>query len=269
MPELPEVEICRRNLVRWTGDTSFLHARVHDPRSLKHTAVESLKEAVRGRRALGWHRHGKRIVGFLEGGPALCLHLGMTGKWVRRSVSAELPPFARVSFLLASQESLHFLDPRLLGGVEVREAGEARAWLEKERGPDALLHPPDGEGLGRLLRGTTRSIKVALMDQAVLAGLGNIQAAEILWEAGISPLRPARELAPSELAVLAMWIPRKLQEVIDLEEGEEIAYVEEAGAPNPFQVYGKKGSPCPRCQAPLCREVQGGRSTWYCRSCQK
>jgi formamidopyrimidine-DNA glycosylase len=114
-----------------------------------------------------------------------------------------------------------------------------------------------------------KSIKETLLDQKVLAGVGNIQAAEALWRAKIHPERRADTLTTAETRALADGIVGSIRDTLAREDGPEITYVEEAGAENPFDVYGKQGQPCPRCGTTLVRLVQGGRSTVYCPKCQK
>jgi formamidopyrimidine-DNA glycosylase len=103
----------------------------------------------------------------------------------------------------------------------------------------------------------------------VLAGVGNIQATEALFDARIDPRRPARELSRKEVSALARAITRTIARTIALQDGPTIQYVEEAGAPNPFLVYGNEGTPCPRCKRPLAKMVLGGRGTVFCPHCQR
>ncbi|MCK6529508.1 formamidopyrimidine-DNA glycosylase [Myxococcota bacterium] len=269
MPELPEVEICRRNLARWVGARALEGARVPEPRSLVGCSPGDLDEAVRGRRTEALSRKGKRILWVLEGGLALCLHLGMTGKWLRREPGEDPPRFTRAVLQVRGGPVLCYRDPRLLGRVGLRGEAGGRAWLEAGLGPDALDEAPDGPGLRARLGGTRRPLKVALMDQAALAGLGNIQAAEVLWRARLRPDRAPATLSDAEWSTLARTIPAVLEETIREEDADEIAYVEEDPSANPFRVYGRAGQPCPRCGATLIRNVHGGRGTYGCPGCQE
>lgn len=268
MPELPEVEICRRNLDRWTRGVAVAGAAVHDPRVLRGADPDAFARAVTGARTGSIRRRGKRILWRLRGGPALCLHLGMTGKWLVRGPGEADPASCRVSLFLDDGRRLCYRDPRLLGRVEVRANEEADSWLRAGLGPDALDEPRDGRVLAAALGSTRRALKVALMDQSVLAGLGNIQAAEVLFAAGIRPDRLPSTLSPAEWERLAAAIPETLALTIGAEDGDEVAYVEEDPSRNPFRVYGRGGSPCPRCGAPLVRGTHGGRRTDWCPVCQ-
>jgi len=114
-----------------------------------------------------------------------------------------------------------------------------------------------------------RPIKVALMDQSYMAGLGNVQAMEALWRAGIHPATPAEKITGPLLDRLSQSVQEQLSFTLAmLQEEEEIHYVEEAGAENPFPLYQREAQPCPRCQTLIQRMVQGGRGTWFCPTCQ-
>ncbi|MDB5221326.1 MAG: formamidopyrimidine-DNA glycosylase, partial [Myxococcaceae bacterium] len=112
------------------------------------------------------------------------------------------------------------------------------------------------------------AIKPTLLDQTVLAGVGNIHATEALFAARIDPRRPARDLSRKEVAALARGITRSIEKAIALHAGPTITYVEEAGAPNSFLVYGNEGTPCPRCKRPLGKMILAGRGTVFCTQCQ-
>lgn len=112
-------------------------------------------------------------------------------------------------------------------------------------------------------------IKPTLLDQTVLAGVGNIQATEALYSARIDPRRPARSLSRAEVSALARGLRRSIAKTLKLQEGPVITYVEEAGPDNPFTIYGKEGTPCPSCKRPLAKMILGGRGTVFCAHCQK
>ena len=182
----------------------------------------------------------------------------MTGRWTRGASA-----FPKVVLGLEGGDRLTFHDPRLLGGiVPFRDPAEGTRALLDGLGPDALAAP-----LPRLVG--KRAVKLALMDQAVVAGLGNVQAMEALWRAGLHPLRAAGSLTGAEHARLDTAVREQLEATLAmLGEGDEITYVEEPGAPNPFPLYQREGEPCPRCAAPIATFRQAGRGTWYCPRCQ-
>ncbi len=268
MPELPEVETCRRSLRRWTAGRRIVGVDLFDPRSVRqgrsdrptagHPEGRVALDAVVLAAAPGEiDRHGKRLLWHF-GDRALLLHLGMTGRWSRID-----PPHAKVCLRLDDGSALVFADPRLLGGIVPTEGSRGRALLLEGLGPDALGAPLPVFG-GR------RAIKVALMDQAVVAGLGNLHAAEALWRAGIDPRTPAAEVTGARHTVLQRGVREQLEGTLRmLAEHDEIEYVEDAGAENPFPLYQRAGSSCPRCGALIAKMTQAGRSTWWCPGCQR
>lgn len=275
MPELPELEICRRQLSRWGGGQRLQAVHIVDPTSIR-TALSSRPsdadpdgpEKVRalvGRVAGEALRHGKRVAWPL-GEHALMIHLGMTGKWVRRPASDPPPRHGRIG-LQFGQDTLWMVDARRFGCVSVVPEDEMALALRGTMGPDALAEPLDGPALARRFPGR-RAIKVALLDQSGIAGVGNIHAAESLWRANISPKKRCNALTPADWARLAAAIPAQLQWTVDAEDAEEIVYTSEAGAENPFHIYGHEGAPCPVCGTAIVKEVLGGRSTFWCPQCQ-
>ncbi len=271
MPELPEVEFCRRALSRWTQGRTITQVEIADPRVVRDSrtarpsagsalAAECLRHVAR--HPIGLDRVGKRILWRFEAG-SLLLHLGMTGRWTRGPSA-----FPKVRLHLDSGDVLTFHDPRLLGGIVPFEDGRAaHAAFTADLGPDALL-----ASLPRLTG--KRAVKLVLMDQTVVAGLGNVQAMEALWRAGIHPLRQADSIDAVEHVRLSDAVKRQLLGTLTmLGEGDEVVYVEERGAPNPFPLYQRAGERCPQC-APAGRTSliqhfrQGGRGTWWCPGCQ-
>lgn len=235
-------------------------SRTHRPSAGSEEAADSLLRVARLPVAIV--RHGKRLLWEFEHG-FLLLHLGMTGRWTRSASG-----FPKVVLHLDNGDALTFHDPRLLGGIVPfvrRDAAEAA--LHEGLGPDALAGPlPPLVG--------SRAIKVALMDQAQIAGVGNVQAMEALWRAGIHPLRPAGGLDSDEHARLSAALREQLLATLALlGDGEEITYVEERGAPNPFPLYQRAGQACPRCansgrEGVIQTFRQAGRGTWFCPRCQ-
>lgn len=268
MPELPEVEFCGRRLAAWTTGRRVIDVEVLDPRSIRASrtdrptagladGAERLRSVVSRTLPSPPERHGKRLL-WRFGPRALLLHLGMTGRWTRL-----VNPHAKVRLYLDDGTCLTFADPRLLGGIVPTDVATGARLIREGLGPDALNDPLP------MFRGK-RAIKVALMDQSVVAGLGNLHAAEALWRAGIDPRTPAGEVVGERHARLAVAIRAQLDLARTLLEGdEEIVYVEDAGAPNPFPVYQRHGAPCPACGAEIERLIQAGRSTYWCPGCQR
>jgi formamidopyrimidine-DNA glycosylase len=266
MPELPEVEVARRNLERWLRGARITVAAL-SPRLFHGGSARAFAAKLCGRTLKLCERKGKWLRLVFSGEPTLFSHLGMTGKWVLRGRADPAQRFERAR-LDAGARSVRYLDPRLFGKLYGYDSDEdsPRAW--RELGPDALRDGIDIVQLHHDLSRRGRSIKETLLDQTLIAGVGNIQAAEALWRARLNPLRPAASLSRREVAALAAGITGSIHDTLAREDGPEITYVEEAGADNPFDVYGKEGEPCPRCGRKLTRVVQGGRATVFCPRCQ-
>jgi formamidopyrimidine-DNA glycosylase len=274
VPELPEVEIAARNLRAWASAATIRVVVIHDARVVEGAGLEA---ALLQRRVDAVDRRGKWLRLTLDDGALLFSHLGMTGKWVRRAEAAPTERFERARVDLARVTgvtsegsegevvSLRYRDPRLFGRLRwARE--DLPAW--RALGPDPLVDGIDVARLHAALGRTRRTVKEALLDQSVLAGVGNIQATEALWLARLDPRVPANALRRPQVRALAQSIERSIARTLELESGPEITYVEEAGATNPFTIYGNGGHPCPRCRTPLDRYVVGGRATVSCARCQ-
>jgi len=276
MPELPEVEIAARNLRVWTKGRRLVGVEA-DPRAryvFRPAAPAAFARALAGARFGEIRRIGKHLLVSLQkdGAPlGLLAHLGMTGKWFRRR--AEDPPtrFSRARFRLDDGVVLHFDDMRLFGRLRV--VPEARFDEVPEvaaLGPDPLEAGIDPGRLHEALARSRLPVKVRIMDQALLPGVGNIQASEALFRARIDPRRKSSSLTGREASALADAILSSMRESIAREEGPEISYVEEPGAENPFLVYAREGERCPRCRrATIRRVVQAQRSTYFCPRCQR
>lgn len=270
MPELPEVEIHRRLLEGWLAGRRVVRAEVRDPKLLAEAPPERWREAVEGRRVLGVRRVAKYLMGDLEGGRTLVVHLRMTGKFVREGyVAGEPGKHTRLVLDLDDGSRVRFDDFRRFGRAWIVATGEERALPEVAGlGPDALLQPTSPERLHALTARTGRSIKALLMDQRHLGGLGNICAIEVLFRAGIAPEIPARQLTERQVRQIAEIIPPYLEWAIQVQSRREVIYLGEPGAENVFSIYARQGEPCPRCREPIRRSVIAGRGTYFCPGCQ-
>src|SRR5919204_2911510 len=267
MPELPEVEIASRQLRAWLEGQRIVSARAEKSRVIRGQ-TQARFGGLAGRRLAGIERFGKWMLLSFDGGEGLISHLGMTGKWVRRSADEPRPSHVRASLTLEDGHAVDYRDMRLFGRLIRGKTSELRASEAlRALGPDPL----DGIDVDRLhgvLSRTKRSMKEALMDQRTLAGLGNIQVSESLHRAGIHPERLGVSLSPDEAERLAAAIGESLRAALEGEDSPEpITYVEEGGE-NIFLVYDREGSACENCGTPIERIVQGGRSTYFCPHCQ-
>lgn len=257
MPELPEVEYARRHLLRWLRQSPVISASASASRVFRGASRKAFRE-LRGK-VVRIERRGKQLLLVFDNG-ALRSHLGMTGKWVERT-SAKAP-YSRAHFELENGHFIHYCDPRMFGRLQpTNEQSLAASGL----GPDALTLGT--KMLREALASTKLPIKVALMDQARIAGIGNIQACEALWRARIDPRVPARTL--TDWPALARGIRATLRFTLATQAKDEIRYLEEAASDNPFRVYGRKAEACLRCKTPIATMTQGGRTTYYCPHCQR
>jgi formamidopyrimidine-DNA glycosylase len=273
MPELPEVEFARRCWERWAAGRTVTAVTAQAGRVLRPAGPRAL-QVLRGARFEAFERRGKNLLLTARrprGAVGLWSHLGMTGKWLRRPAGTPPPRFARASFALDDDQVLHYCDMRLFGRLQVIPGARWHEVAELAAlGPDPLVDGIDRARLAERLARLRIPIKVALLDQALLAGIGNIQASEALYRAGIDPRRPARALSPPELRRLTRGIESSIAATLKgfQRAGDDITYVEEPGTPNPFAVYDREGAPCPR-GGVIQRIVQAGRSTFFCPTCQK
>jgi formamidopyrimidine-DNA glycosylase len=274
MPELPEVELAARSLRRWAGDRTLVAVEAEPTRVLRPAGPAALRPLV-GARLGEVRRIGKNLLLGFEGarGPVgAWSHLGMTGKWLRRAPGEPPPRHSRLRLRLDDGATLHYVDQRLFG--RFRMVPHARFDEVPELaalGPDPLEQGIDGRRLADMLARTSRPVKVALLDQALLPGVGNIYACEALFRARIDPRRPARSLARAEVDRLARAVLASMRASLrQLEQRRgDVTYVEE-GAPNPFAVYDRAGERCPRCgRAKIERVALGGRGTFFCPRCPR
>ena len=270
MPELPEVETVVRNLTTTLTGVQIEGIRCLFPGVLGQAPQEFCR-TLEGRTFTGFGRHGKYIFFLLSGDTAVALHLRMTGQLLLAPVAHPPDKHTHLELTLARQErKLVYRDVRKFGRFTLLPWGSERFVQEKRLGPDALSITP--VTLGLALGGTSRILKAALLDQSVLAGLGNIYTDEILFRSGLSPRRRAASLSEGELLGLCGNIREVLLAAI-AGRGTSISdYLDLEGQSGSFQfalqVYGRTGQACERCGAPIERALLAGRGTWSCPVCQ-
>lgn len=270
MPELPEVEANRRLLAPLAG-RRVTAVHVPDPTSVRPALSTKSKDAggaeqltaLVGQMADAPTRRGKRL-GWTFGPHGLLAHLGMTGRFV---VADEAPRWAKVGLSFDDGRTVWFVDPRRFGCVVPLPASIVPAALAEGLGPDALDEPQSGPQLAARFA-TPRAIKVALLDQDRLAGMGNIHAVEALWRAHLHPDTRCVDLDAHAWTALSRAITTQLRHGLALVEADGIAYLSDRVITNPFEVYGRAGEPCRRCGGRIHGEVRAGRSTFWCPNCQ-
>ena len=273
MPELPEVEIIRRGLERHVLGRRIARFTVREPRLRTRLAPRSLGRVLVGRSIEALDRRAKYLLLHLSGGQVLVVHLGMTGQLVVERAGAPLRPHTHVRIGLEADVELRFVDARRFGQMFVVTSAELHTHPRLARlGPEPLGPGFTPEHLRARAWRARRTVKSFLMDAGVVAGLGNIYAAEALHRAGVHPGTRAGRLS------LGRWkrVHAAVREVLDealLAGGTTLQdYRDADGQRGRFQmrlrVYGHEGDKCARCHHRIRRSVQSGRSTFYCPGCQ-
>ena len=303
MPELPEVETIARGVHKRVRGDRIVQAWFGAHREPFKTPPARQAAGLEGRVFLGVHRTGKHIVcnlGDCELGPSLrpasqpsagsktsearaqppsnseagpeaqwIVHLGMTGRLLVTVPDSPLAAHTHARLLLASGQELRFVDPRRFGRLEFRDLRRSAAFSGTGTEPLTI----GAEEFASLFRGRQLSIKAALLNQTLLAGVGNIYADESLFHAGIRPSRRAGRLTRAELERLRLELREVLEHAIRLGGSSVSDYVDADGVRGFFQlehcVYLRTGLPCLRCQTPIRRILLAGRGTHYCPQCQR
>ena len=277
MPELPEVETIRRGLALRLEGRRFAAVLLRRP-DLRTKLPERLPEHLIGRRIERIGRRAKYRHVEVEGGGVMILHLGMSGRLLIFDAGADAPFEAHDHVVLTLDDgtSVRFNDARRFGLIDWAEETELASHpLFAQLGPEPLGNAFSGPALADRLAGKITSIKAALLDQRVVAGLGNIYVSESLFWAGISPRRIAATVQGGRAERLAASIRDVLERAIAAGGSSLRDYVQASGELGYFQqqwaVYDKEGQRCPECdcRAGIRRIVQAGRSTFYCARRQR
>ncbi len=279
MPELPEVETVMRGLRMRLEGRRLVRAVANRP-DMRWPLPAALEDTLVGARVTGFRRRAKYILMQLDSGWSVLLHLGMSGRMVLGPAGRnEITPHEHLELETDDGWRVGFVDPRRFGSVDLVEtAHEDEHRLLAGIGPEPLEDAFTVAVLEAALAGKQTPMKAALLDQKVVAGLGNIYVCESLFRAGISPLRLARTVPGVRARRLVPAIKATLTEAIAAGGSTLRDYVQPSGELGYFQqawkVYGREGEPCPGCPGePACpgvrRIVQSGRSTFYCPRTQK
>ncbi|MCM1156837.1 MAG: bifunctional DNA-formamidopyrimidine glycosylase/DNA-(apurinic or apyrimidinic site) lyase [Roseburia sp.] len=274
MPELPEVETIKRVIEPQIQGLTIERITLNRPEIIMHPASDKFCELLSGQAITGMERRGKFLRVLLESGDFFMLHLRMTGCLLLTPPDYPQEKHTHLIFHLSGDRELRFSDVRRFGRFWFLRKGE----MDTYSGIDKLGIEPFDNGLTAAYLQARfgkrkKAIKECLLDQNVVAGIGNIYSDEILFTAGIHPKRPANSLENKEWQTLAAVIPERLVFFIEknaLTPEEYLAGKGQDYRNTPFlQVYGRSGECCPKCKDTLCRMVIGGRSSVYCPSCQK
>jgi formamidopyrimidine-DNA glycosylase len=257
VPELADVEHFRRIFARHSNGRRVQRVVVTDPGILRNVSAPELDRALRGHRFEEPERHGKWLIARTDG-PALLVHFGMTGDISWAADSTGRHPHDRL-ILDLEQGELRYRNMRKLGGVWLAANQREVDGLLDRLGPDAFSVGRK-EFLERLGRRRGR-VKAALMDQSLVAGVGNLLGDEVLWRARIHPARQVSDLSGDENAALFRALRSVIRQAVDLYE---------EGSPSRWmRVRGRPGARCPRCRTELARILVGGRGTYFCPACQR
>jgi formamidopyrimidine-DNA glycosylase len=287
MPELPEVETVCRQLDPELGGRKIERLEILDARWCRPAPPAKLEKSAAGARIRGLGRRGKYLLLGLDDERTLVMHLRMTGNLVLVDGASKLDPsigrrlyegersaserHLRARFTLDDGRELWFTDPRRFGEAFLIDDGELEARFAR-LGVEPLSDEFTPEALGTIAAGRTAPLKSFLLDQAAIAGVGNIYADEALFRARLHPLSPAGSMRPEHHAALRDAVVAALEAGIagggasidDYRDGRG----EKGTMQDEFLVHTREGEPCPRCGAAILRIVVSGRSTYYCPSCQ-
>jgi formamidopyrimidine-DNA glycosylase len=283
MPELPEVETVRRGLAPVMEGVVIERADVNRP-DLRWPFPERMAERLTGARVERLRRRSKYVLADLDSGETLLIHLGMSGRmlisgdplgqFVNEHPAAE--KHDHVVFHMENGARITFNDPRRFGAMDLLPTATADAHkLLAVLGPEPLSNDFHEAILVAAFEGRNTPVKSALLDQRIVAGLGNIYVCETLFRAGISPKRKAGQISAARVSTLVPIIREVLSEAIeaggsslkDFRQADgELGYFQHS-----FDVYGREGEACrlPECKGTIARVVQSGRSSFYCPTCQR
>jgi formamidopyrimidine-DNA glycosylase len=270
VPELPEVETIARGLAHTIiGKTiASVHARL--PKMAVAPPGVDFAATLAGERIIGVSRRAKYALIALESGRSLVTSLRMTGRLVVQQPGEIDYPGTHIVLHFTDGSRLSFADVRTFGRMRLVEPGTP--WDEK-LGVEPLSSGFTPQGFAGMLSGRTTPIKVLLLDQHRIAGIGNIYACEALWEAGIKPGKPAKALTKPAILRLYHAIRDVLARATEMRGTSARDYVDAEGLKGGFQnalcVYGKLGEACTRCGTPIERTVIAQRGTWWCKTCQR
>ncbi|MFN9580781.1 MAG: bifunctional DNA-formamidopyrimidine glycosylase/DNA-(apurinic or apyrimidinic site) lyase [Novosphingobium sp.] len=271
MPELPEVEPTVRGLARYLDGAKL--ARVEPRRAdLRRPFPADLVQALTGAIVTGMGRRAKYGLIHTDRGRSLVFHLGMSGRW--RIDPEDIGTHDHLVLETASGHVLALNDPRRFGSVDLVDEAALGEWPAfAAMGPEPLGEALTPAHLKSALAGRSAAIKLMLLDQRIVAGLGNIYVCEALFRAGIDPRKAAGLVSGPALTRLVPAIKAVIAEAIEAGGSTLRDYAQPDGQlgyfSKQFDVYDRTGEPCTRCGASVQRFPQGGRSTWHCPKCQK
>jgi len=264
MPELPEVETVKEDILPFVKGRVIKEIDVISLKNiLKGTSPSQLKKELEGEKIISVERRAKYLIFKLASGRCFTIHLGMTGR-----VLFAPDDYVKAVFYLSGGRVLYFSDARRFGKIRFYQE-----YPDLKLGPEPLGREFTAASFKEMLKKKKTAIKIALLDQKFISGLGNIYAIESLFRAGIHPRRPANKLNDAEVKKLYHQIKKVLAEALGYRGTSDSWFLDAHGKKGGFQlrlkVYGRKGEPCFKCKTPVKRIVMGQRGTYFCPRCQK
>lgn len=282
MPELPEVETVKRGLAPHLVGARLVRVVAHRP-DLRFPLPDRLVARLTGARVEALERRAKYLLARLDTGETLVAHLGMTGRFLvgsgqpgafRFAAGAD-PKHTHLVFHTSDGAEIAYNDARRFGYVDLieTEALSRHPWFAG-LGPEPLGDLFTPQHLGEAFSGRSQAVKTALLDQRIVAGLGNIYVCEVLFRSGVDPRTPAGEISRARVRRLVSVVREVLTEAIAAGGSTLRDFRDADGAlgyfQHSFRIYGREDEPClkPKCCGVVRRIVQGGRSTFFCETCQ-
>ncbi|HJS50516.1 MAG TPA: bifunctional DNA-formamidopyrimidine glycosylase/DNA-(apurinic or apyrimidinic site) lyase [Pyrinomonadaceae bacterium] len=276
MPELPEVEIVVQCLHRLLPGRTIVSAELRRPRLTPGLTQRSFESRLRNSRIFSVRRRGKFILFELEKKWTVITHLRMSGRFMLLDQAQNDPKFAHAVFHLDGDERLIFRDQRHFGMMKIVETAKLFETKDLAKlAPEPFSHEFSLEYLSGILKISKRNIKQLLLDQTKVCGVGNIYASEALFLARINPHKFGNEVSRKKAAALRDAIREVMNETLQMGTNLEIdrenigGGIYGASTDVDWHVYGREGKPCQSCGKPIVRTVQNGRSTYFCRVCQR
>ncbi len=271
MPELPEVETIKQDLQRLIVGKRILDIATDSPKQVKPN-LKLVKKAIIGTTIKKVDRRAKLIQIFLSNGKTLIIHLKLTGRLLVRDKEDHQDKWQRVIIALSDAKELRFCDLRKLGWVKVVNSNQLLA-ISDQLGVEPFTPEFTLENFSQVFKSSSRAVKLILMDQKKIAGIGNIYANDALFLARIDPRRPAKQLNNRAIEQLYKSIIKVLKAGIKYRGASERHYLDALGQKGTYQdhflTYQRDGQKCFHCQGKIKRFKLGGRGTFFCPGCQK
>ncbi|HHF98091.1 MAG TPA: DNA-formamidopyrimidine glycosylase [Candidatus Aerophobetes bacterium] len=274
MPELPEVETIRQDMINRVKGKRIVKVEVRNEKNIRFPSPQEFKKRIEGRIIEDIKRRGKYLLVALDSGDFLVFHLKLTGRLLFFSEKEKEPDYVRIVFFFEDKTRLFFADIRGFADVHLltREEMESLPAI-KEMGPEPLSPDFTLDEFKKRIKSKKGRIKPLLMDQKVIAGIGNIYSQESLYRAKVHPEKNASKLTDKEIEAIYKSLLEVLEEAIKYRGSSVDAYLDlegkEGGYVPHLKVYGREGERCLRCGAPIKKKKIGGRGTYFCDNCQK